>query len=117
MGKICRWWLKETIAVITGANKGIGYEIVKRLVELGVTVILTARDVERGEMAVARLGRSSLENVHFDSLDVSSQKSIQAFVPWFHRNFEALDILVSILCEAFFVQVQGKFFNKEITRT
>ena len=47
-----------TITFITGANKGLGYETARRLTELGHTVILGARDPERGEAAAGRLGRA-----------------------------------------------------------
>jgi NAD(P)-dependent dehydrogenase (short-subunit alcohol dehydrogenase family) len=46
-----------TITFITGANKGLGYETARRLADLGHTVILRARDPERGETAAGRLGR------------------------------------------------------------
>ena len=42
-------------AVVTGANKGIGFEIVKQLASNGVTVVLTARDEKRGLVAVEKL--------------------------------------------------------------
>lgn len=90
----CRWWSKETIAIVTGANKGIGFALVKRLAELGLTVILTARDVERGQRAVESLSEKGLP-VNFFQLDVSDPSSIEAFVSWFKINFAALDILVS----------------------
>lgn len=90
----CRWWSKETIAIVTGANKGIGFALVKRLAELGLTVILTARDVERGQRAVESLSEKGLP-VNFFQLDVSDPSSIEAFVSWFKSNFAALDILVS----------------------
>src|SRR4029077_20716491 len=45
-----------TITFITGANKGLGYETARRLTELGHTVILGARDPQRGEAAAGRLG-------------------------------------------------------------
>lgn len=97
MGNIYRWWSKETIAVVTGGNKGIGYAIAKKLAEVGVTVILTARNAQRGRTAVAHLKLTGLENVHFRSLDVSCRNSIQEFVSWFHQKFQTLDILVNIL--------------------
>ncbi|KAK8643632.1 hypothetical protein V6N13_012917 [Hibiscus sabdariffa] len=90
-----RWWSKETVAVVTGANKGIGFAVVKRFAELGLTVVLTARDVGRGKEAMEALREQGLGNVHFFPLDVSSPASIDAFVSWLRTTFQALDILVN----------------------
>ncbi|XP_044499931.1 salutaridine reductase [Mangifera indica] len=90
-----RWWSKETVAIVTGANKGIGFALVKRLAELGLTVVLTARDAERGERAVESLRNKGLLNVTFFRLDVSDSSSISTFVSWFRNKFAALDILVN----------------------
>jgi NAD(P)-dependent dehydrogenase (short-subunit alcohol dehydrogenase family) len=59
-----------TITFITGANKGLGYEAARRLTELGHTVILGARDKERGEAAAGRLG------VRFVPIDVTDDASV-----------------------------------------
>ncbi|GMI90071.1 hypothetical protein like AT3G59710 [Hibiscus trionum] len=90
-----RWWSKETVAVVTGSNKGIGYAVVKRFAELGLTVVLTARDVGRGNKATETLREQGLRNVHFFPLDVSSPASINAFVSWLRTTFQVLDILVN----------------------
>ncbi|KAE8713571.1 cysteine synthase [Hibiscus syriacus] len=90
-----RWWSKETVAVVTGANKGIGFAVVKRFAELGLTVVLTARDVGRGNKATETLREQGLHNVHFFPLDVSSPASINAFVSWLRVTFQGLDILVN----------------------
>lgn len=45
-----------TVSLITGANKGIGFETARRLSELGHVVYIGARDVERGEKAAAEIG-------------------------------------------------------------
>lgn len=107
----CRWWSKETIAIVTGANKGIGFALVKRLAELGLTVILTARDVERGQRAVESLSEKGLP-VNFFQLDVSDPSSIEAFVSWFKSNFAALDILVSSrIFNSFFFFFLGTIYD------
>jgi NAD(P)-dependent dehydrogenase (short-subunit alcohol dehydrogenase family) len=87
----------ETVGIVTGSNKGIGYAIVKKLAEMGVTVVLTARDKDRGEKAVASLKRQGLHNVRFYCLDVSHPSSIKAFSSWFVSTFGlgSLDILVN----------------------
>ncbi|KAM3304209.1 (+)-neomenthol dehydrogenase [Capsicum chacoense] len=89
-----RWWSKETVAIVTGANKGIGFAIVKRMAELGLTVILTARNNARGMEAVESLNKLGL-HVYYHQLDVSDASSIKAFNSWFANNFSALDILVN----------------------
>ncbi|KAL5781275.1 hypothetical protein ACOSP7_006304 [Xanthoceras sorbifolium] len=89
-----KWWSKDTVAIVTGANKGIGFAMVKRLAEAGLNVILTARDVERGNKAVESLRSQGLD-VNFFRLDVSDPSSIKIFVSWFQNNFGALDILVN----------------------
>ncbi|XWS22143.1 hypothetical protein CRYUN_Cryun29cG0009600 [Craigia yunnanensis] len=90
-----RWWSSNTVAVVTGANKGIGFAVVKRFAELGLTVVLTARDVERGNKAVESLREQGLRNVHFFPLDVSKPASIKTFVSWLETTFGGLDILVN----------------------
>ncbi|KAF7824311.1 (+)-neomenthol dehydrogenase [Senna tora] len=92
-----RWWSEETKAVVTGGNKGIGFAVVKRLAELGVTVILAARDTHKGEAALGSLRAQGLgRHVHFLLLDVSDPLSITAFASEFQARFgPTLDILVN----------------------
>ncbi|GMJ08506.1 hypothetical protein like AT3G59710 [Hibiscus trionum] len=90
-----RWWSGDTVAVVTGANKGIGFAVVKRFAELGLTVVLTARDVERGSRATEELRDQGLHNVEFFPLDVSEAESIKTFVSWLETTFGGLDILVN----------------------
>ncbi|AEE79958.1 putative protein [Arabidopsis thaliana] len=94
-GIIHEWWSEETTAVVTGANKGIGFAVVKRLLELGLTVVLTARNAENGSQAAESLRRIGFGNVHFCCLDISDPSSIAAFASWFGRNLGILDILVN----------------------
>ena len=61
-----------TITFITGANKGLGYETARRLTELGQTVVLGARDPERGQEAAQRLG------LRFVPIDVTDDASVAA---------------------------------------
>ena len=81
---------------MTRAKKGIGFAMVKRLAHLGLTVILAARDIEKGHKAIEELRNQGLDDVHFFRLDVSEPASINTFVSWFARIFGALDILVSL---------------------
>lgn len=85
-------------AVVTGANKGIGFETVRQLATAGVTVILTARDEKRGIDAVkSLLHGSGLSNIVFHQLDVQDPKSIDSLVKFIQSKFGKLDILVRII--------------------
>ncbi|MGB3444756.1 MAG: SDR family oxidoreductase [Actinophytocola sp.] len=74
-----------TTALVTGANKGIGLEIVKQLIDLGMTVHLGARDPERGEKAAADTG------ARFVQLDVADPASVRRAAD----SLERLDVLVN----------------------
>ncbi|KAF5823136.1 putative (+)-neomenthol dehydrogenase [Helianthus annuus] len=93
-----KWWSKDTVAIVTGANKGIGYALVKRFAKLGLTVVLTARDESKGLEAMESLKVLGLDhNVRFFQLDISDPISISSFVTWFRSGFDSFDILVSTL--------------------
>ncbi|CAM6047998.1 unnamed protein product, partial [Sphagnum compactum] len=89
------WWSKDTVAVVTGANKGIGFEIVRQLAKEGITVVLTARDATRGEEALESLKSQGLHNVNFHLLDVTSQESILALANWLRETYGGIDILIN----------------------
>ncbi|KAI3683327.1 hypothetical protein L1987_83830 [Smallanthus sonchifolius] len=91
-----KWWSKDTVAIVTGANKGIGYALVKQFAKLGLTVVLTARDWSKGLEAMDSLKALGLDhNVSFCQLDISDRASISSFVSWFRSRFELFDILVN----------------------
>ncbi len=92
---ISRWWNKDTVAVVTGANKGIGFEIARALAKQGITTVLTARDEDRGKKAVEALKREGLDNVIFHPLDVQSEESSRNLAQWLSQNYGGIDILVS----------------------
>ena len=85
-------------AVVTGANKGIGYGICKKLATRGVKVVLTARNEKRGLEALDKLkqdiGVSSADSVMFHQLDVTDPSSIASFTHFITTSFGKLDILV-----------------------
>ncbi|XP_051135907.1 uncharacterized protein LOC127254701 [Andrographis paniculata] len=89
-----RWWTDETIVVVTGANRGIGFEIVHQLALHGVTVILTSREPAVGEEAAKVLQEGGL-NVVFRQLDIVDQSSIESFAAWIKETYGGLDILVN----------------------
>ncbi|MET9555435.1 SDR family NAD(P)-dependent oxidoreductase [Streptomyces sp. NPDC006645] len=78
-----------TVTLITGANKGIGYETAKQLLELGHVVYLGARDAERGEKAAATLG------ARFVRLDVTDDASVNSALATIRSAEGRLDVLVN----------------------
>jgi NAD(P)-dependent dehydrogenase (short-subunit alcohol dehydrogenase family) len=83
-----------TIALVTGANKGIGREIAAQLSALGTTVLLAARDAGRRAQAVAQL-RAAGGDVHPLALDVTDPASVAAAAAEVERRFGRLDVLVN----------------------
>jgi NAD(P)-dependent dehydrogenase (short-subunit alcohol dehydrogenase family) len=83
-----------TIALITGANKGIGYETARLLGARGVTVLVGARDEERGGQAARHL-RDTGADAHAVQLDVTDEKSVQRAAERINNDYEKLDILVN----------------------
>ncbi|MFI7225978.1 SDR family NAD(P)-dependent oxidoreductase [Nonomuraea angiospora] len=77
-----------TITLITGANKGIGFETARQLLELGHVVYIGARDVERGEKAAAALG------ARFVQLDVTDDASVSSALATIDAAEGRLDVLV-----------------------
>lgn len=83
-------------AVVTGSNKGIGFESVKMLASNGVKVVLTARDEKKGNEAIEKLKQFGLsDQVMFHQLDVTDSASITSLVQFFKTQFGRLDILVN----------------------
>lgn len=89
-----RWWSSETIAVVTGANRGIGFEIVRQLAMHGITVVLTSRDSAVGEEATKVLQEGGLD-VYFHQLDVLDPSSITQFGDWIKETYGGIDVLVN----------------------
>ncbi|KAG7990347.1 hypothetical protein I3843_02G022100, partial [Carya illinoinensis] len=83
-------------AVVTGANKGIGFEIVRQLASKGIVVVLTARDEKKGLEAVEKLKDYGLsDHVVFHQLDISDPASIASLADFIKAKFGKLDILVN----------------------
>ncbi|PNX75564.1 (+)-neomenthol dehydrogenase [Trifolium pratense] len=88
-------------AVVTGANKGIGFEICKQLASKGTIVIVTARDECRGLQALDKLKQelnlamSYNDNVIFHHLDLTDPNSIASLANFIKTHFGKLDILVN----------------------
>jgi NAD(P)-dependent dehydrogenase (short-subunit alcohol dehydrogenase family) len=83
-----------TIALVTGANKGIGRAIAGQLAGRGLTVLIGARDPGRGEAAAAEL-RADGADAHPVRLDVTDRSSVQAAAEEIGRRYGRLDVLVN----------------------
>ncbi|WP_051732169.1 SDR family oxidoreductase [Kitasatospora phosalacinea] len=84
----------QKTALVTGANKGIGKETARRLAALGITVLIGARDAERGRAAAEEL-RADGGDVRFVPLDVTDEISVRAAAERIEAAFGRLDILVN----------------------
>lgn len=82
------------IALVTGANKGIGKEIARQLAEQGVHVIMGARDRKRGQLTVDELSKQGL-SVELIVLDVTDDSSVAAAAKTIKGKYGKLDILVN----------------------
>ncbi|CAI9274381.1 unnamed protein product [Lactuca saligna] len=86
---------KKRCAVVTGGNKGIGFEICRQLASNGIEVILTARNESRGIEAVKKLHDSGLPSILFHQLDINDPQSIARLAKFIETNFKKLDILIN----------------------
>jgi NAD(P)-dependent dehydrogenase (short-subunit alcohol dehydrogenase family) len=82
------------IALVTGANKGIGLEIARQLAQAGVSVIIGARDPGRADAAVGELASAGLR-AQSVALDLNDEASIAAAAQTIRRDHGRLDILVN----------------------
>jgi NAD(P)-dependent dehydrogenase (short-subunit alcohol dehydrogenase family) len=83
-----------TVAVVTGANRGIGLEVCRQLASRGWTVILGARDEAKGAEAARSLGALDGEVVP-RQLDVTDAASVERLRDWLQERFGRLDVLVN----------------------
>ena len=84
----------NSVALVTGANKGIGFEIARGLGELGFTVVVGARDAAQGEQAVATLQAAGIQ-AELLRLDTTDDESIAAAADFLEQRFGRLDVLVN----------------------
>jgi len=84
----------QKVAIVTGANRGIGFEICRQLAHLGIKVVLTARDEEKGKVAIRKLKTDGLDVV-FYTLDVTMEESIHRLAVWVEQTFNRVDILIN----------------------
>ena len=82
------------IAVITGANRGLGFATARRLGQSGVRVIVGARNLANGEEAAARLRREGLDSEAL-SIDIDSRASVREAAKLVEREHGRIDILIN----------------------
>ncbi len=85
---------EQRVALVTGANRGIGLEVCRQLAGRGLRVILTAREADKGQAAAGQLGREGLD-VAFHPLDVTDPGSVDAARAWVEAQVGRLDVLVN----------------------
>jgi NAD(P)-dependent dehydrogenase (short-subunit alcohol dehydrogenase family) len=92
---------EQRIALVTGANKGIGFEVVRQLARKGFRIFLGARDEKAGEEAVQKLRSEAKDSgsgaigVTFIKIDISKIDSVRGAAEEFSRQSERLDVLVN----------------------
>ncbi|CAL5030842.1 unnamed protein product [Urochloa decumbens] len=102
-------------AVVTGGNKGIGFEVCRQLASSGVTVVLTARDEAKGTEAAQKLRELGLSGVIFHQLEVTDDSSIARLACFLKKRFGRLDILVNNAAIGGFEIVDDPSFGPEPT--
>lgn len=85
---------EEKVAVVTGANRGIGFEVVRELARAGLKVVLTCRDEAKGKEAQSQLASEGL-NVDMRAVDVTASGSIRDLSLYLRKNYGRLDVLVN----------------------
>jgi NAD(P)-dependent dehydrogenase (short-subunit alcohol dehydrogenase family) len=82
------------VALVTGANRGIGLEVVRQLAQLDMQVILGSRDATKGEEAAQSLAKEGI-TVFPHQLDVTDQQSAEQVIATINAEFGQLDILIN----------------------
>src|ERR1700736_2369881 len=80
----------QPVALVTGANQGIGHQIAKDLVAHGFTVLVGSRNLQRGEAAAKEIGPDALAL----QLDVTDQASVAAAAERIRSELGRLDVLI-----------------------
>ncbi|MBV8841597.1 MAG: SDR family oxidoreductase [Bryobacterales bacterium] len=85
---------EKKVALITGANKGLGLEMARQLGQAGLTVVVGARDPQKGEAAAEALRKQGID-ARFLKLDVTNRHDHAAAARFVEQNFGRLDILIN----------------------
>jgi carbonyl reductase 1 len=110
-----KWWDDGSVAIVTGANKGIGKAIAQILASNGLTTIVAARDEGRGTQAVADLKKDTGSSaIHFEQLEISDPASVEKFANTVKAKYDKIAILVN---NAGFAYKGNAFGAKEARHT
>lgn len=82
-------------ALVTGANKSIGFEVAKQLAQKGIYVYLSSRNFENGIEAINKLNAEGINNVETIQLDVTNDESVKEARAALGKKIKSLDILVN----------------------
>jgi len=85
--------MEGLISLVTGGNRGIGYEVCRELARVGCHVVLTGRNEEDGQRAITKLGFGN--KIVFRKLDVTNREEIKGLRDWIVNTYDGLDILIN----------------------
>lgn len=105
--------LQNKIAIVTGANSGMGFATVEALSDEGATVIMLCRSEERGREALEKLQQNKSRKLDLILCDLGDYESIRKFVRTVKEKYEHIDILVN---NAGFISLDRQFTNEGIER-
>lgn len=86
--------MSTRVAIVTGANRGLGFEVARVLATRGLRVVATARTLAKAEAAAERLASEGLDVIG-EVVDVASDESVDGFIRRFRDRFERVDVLVN----------------------
>jgi NAD(P)-dependent dehydrogenase (short-subunit alcohol dehydrogenase family) len=87
---------KDRIAIVTGANVGLGFETTRALAEKGMTVIMACRNEQKADAARSSIVKEFPEaDLHVLALDLSDLSSVRKFAESFLKRFKQLDLLIN----------------------
>ncbi|HTQ80491.1 MAG TPA: SDR family oxidoreductase [Thermoanaerobaculia bacterium] len=105
----------KRVALVTGANRGIGFEICRQLGQAGYATVLTARDAERGARAVRTLEQEGIE-AYFHALDVTAPDGARQVADFISAKLGRLDSLVNNAAVAIDPEDQLESVDLEVLR-
>lgn len=87
--------LKDKIAIVTGANSGMGMATVEALSDMGATVIMLCRSKHRGEEALEKLAAKKDRKLDLILCDLGDFESVRSFAKQVKERYPRVDILVN----------------------